>query len=181
MKKADQIYEWVECINASQLRSSTRSLLRYFALRMMQHNGTCRPTILEISHNMGLNKETVVNAIKDAEKEGWIIVTKHTGREQGWRNHSYRRSKPRGFLPVIWVKNKDKGLRKSRTRKSKKDANVYGLTPPPNVVGKPVTSIYILEQPKAPKATSAKAPSRRTNFHCSDSSQESNFVSAGDF
>lgn len=73
----DSLDQWLICIRDSQLSASTKLVLYNLSLYFKKKCPS--PSITVQMSDCNISKPTVINAIKTAEKEGFIAIKKEKG------------------------------------------------------------------------------------------------------
>lgn len=91
---ADKTWTWRHAVLKSSLPATTRHVLLTISCFMNDVGGGCYPTTKQIAEATGLSERSVCTHIDAAEREGWIRVSQHGFRGQGWRNNQYEATWP---------------------------------------------------------------------------------------
>lgn len=93
---ADRTWTWRHAVLKSSLPATTRHVLLTISCFMNEVGGGCYPTTKQIADATGLSERSVCTHIDVAAKAGWIRVSQHGFRGQGWRNNQYEAAWPDG-------------------------------------------------------------------------------------
>lgn len=89
-------WTWRNAILASKLPATTKHVLMVISCHMNDMGEGCYPSTKRLAELGSLSERSVCTHIDDAEKAGWLKVTKHGFNGQRWARHEYSPLWPQG-------------------------------------------------------------------------------------
>lgn len=83
------VFSWIEAIQLSTLKPTTRHVLLNLASYMDKHGKSCFPSIDEQAKTTGLSKKAIIDHVNHAIEAGFLVKRLHRYAGQQWRRSEY--------------------------------------------------------------------------------------------
>lgn len=82
-------FAWRQRLLISSLPPTTRHVLLTLGCHMDDQGASCWPSIALLAAETGLSRQTVVEHLKRAREDGWVVVRKHGALGRRWKRSDY--------------------------------------------------------------------------------------------